>query len=482
MAGFVGPSNSGRSERFDYQRTVNMYLEIDPLGSGKGQEPAVLISTPGLKFQQSIGDGPIRATYTQSNIVVSWIVSGTQVYKITGSNAIPELIPGAMWTSEGPVSVSDNGTQVIFVDGKYGYYVDTSAVTPTLIRLTDVHFHATDTITFQDGYFIGVDKGVDGLGTGNFFISDLYSVTFLPLNEANASELSDILIAATSNNGQLYLMGTKSTEIWYDAGQSGSTPFQRQTARISQVGCAAPSSIATVGETLFWLGSNSQGGGIVYSLDNAMPVRVSNHSIEYAIQQIDDLSGATAYAYQQEGHHFYCLNIPGSNTTWVFDVECNQWHERQSQQHGNIGRHIGSTHCVLNGKHIVGDYRNGNIYIYDLDTYTDNGQIVPRIRQSPHISDSLNRVFYSLFEVDMQFGVGLPNGGNPVITLETSSDGGATWSNPIRATFGSTGDYLKRARWQRLGSSRDRMFRVTVTEPVRCVMLSAYLDFNVGAA
>jgi hypothetical protein len=96
------------------------------------------------------------------------------------------------------------------------------------------------------------------------------------------------------------------------------------------------------------------------------------------------------------------------------------------------------------------------------------------------VSESLNRLFYNLLEVDMQFGVGLPNQGDPTITLETSSDGGETWSNPIAAHIGSTGEYLKRARWQRLGSSRDRVFRVTVTEPVRVTMLSAYLDFTVG--
>jgi hypothetical protein len=464
-----------------------MYIELDSLGSGKGEEPAVLISTPGLVFQQTIGVGPIRATYTQSNVESSWVVSGNKVYQIAGAAAIPILIPGSLMTTSGPVQVSDNGTQVIFVDGQFGYYVDTSATTPTVIQLTDPHFHATDTITFQDGYFIGVDKG-----TGNFFISDLYSVTFLPLNEANASGASDILIAAISVNRQLYLLGAKSTEIWWDSGQSGSTPFQRQDGRFSQIGCAAPASVAVVGETFMWLGSNAQGGGIVYSLENAMPTRVSNFAVEYAIQQFDDLSGATAYAYQQEGHYFYLLNIPGSSSTWVYDVSVGQWHERESVHNGNTIRHIGQTHCLLNGQHIVGDYRNGNIYTYDLDYYTDNGQIVNRIRQSPHVSDSLNRLFYKLFEVDMQFGVGLDNtsidplnpteGSDPRIVLEISNDGGQTWGNPIYASIGKVGQYKTRARWQRLGSSRDRVFRVTVSEPVRCTMLSAFLDVEKGDA
>lgn len=491
--GFVGPAYQSRSERFDAQRLVNFYIEMDELGSGKGGEPAVLISTPGLKYQQSIGNGPIRCTYTQSNTATAWVVSGKQVFTITGANAIPVLVSGTMSSSIGPVQAADNGTQVIFVDGTDGYYVDTTVTPLALVRIVDPNFHATDTITFQDGYFIGVDKGVDGAGTGNFFISDLYSIDFLPLNEANASGASDILVAGISCNRQLYLLGAKSLEIWFDQGGSASTPFARQDGRFSQVGCAAPNSIAVVGETFFWLGSNSQGGGIVYTLENAMPQRVSNHAIEYAIQGLTNLSGATAYSYQQEGHFFYCLNIPGTNTTWVYDTSCKQWHERQSSPQGNTGRHFGNTHCILNGLHIVGDYRNGNIYLYDLDTYTDNGDVVNRIRQSPHVSQSLNRLFYKLLEVDMQMGVGLDaildpvtgdmiQGSDPKIVLEISNDGGQTWTNPIYASIGKIGQYRNRARWQRLGSSRDRVFRVTVSEPVRCTILSAFLDVEQGQA
>lgn len=491
FTGFVGPAYTARSERFDCQRLVNFYIELDQLGAGKGQEAAVLISTPGLKFLQSIGNGPIRATYTQSNILRAWIVSGNKVFTITDASATPVEIPGTLLTSTGIVDISDNGTQVIIVDGQYGYYVDTSALTPTVTLITDPNFHATDTITFQDGYFIGVDKGTSGTGTNAFFISDLYSVDFLPLNTANASGASDILVAAKSCNRQLYLLGAKSTEIWWDSGASGSTPFQRQDGRFSQVGCAAPSSVVIMNETIVWLGSNSQGGGIVYGLDNAMPTRISNHAVEYAIQGYGDLSHATAYSYQQEGHYFYCLNIPGSNTTWVYDLSNQQWHERQSTKYGVTGRHIGQTHCVLNNQHIVGDYNNSNIYVYDLDTYTDDGRTVNRIRQTPHVSQNLNNIFYKLLEVDLQFGVGLSNtnvggapsaGSNPQIVLQISNDGGQTWGNPIYATMGKIGKYKTRARWQRLGYSRDRVFRVIISEPVRATMLSAMLDMEIGAA
>lgn len=480
--GFVGPSYQSRSRRFDDQRTVNFYIEIDETGGGKGGEPAVLISTPGLKNLQTIGVGPIRAVYTLSNQEVSIVVSGNEVYQISGSVSTPVLIAGNLTTSTGPVSVADNGIQCLLVDGVNGYYFDIGSF--TLNTVVDPNFYPSATVTFQDGYFI-----LNQTGTTNFFISDLYSVDFLPLNQAAKAGNSDILIAVISNNRQLVLLGANTTEMWWNAGASGSTPFRRQDGRFSQIGCAAAQSVAKLGETIFWLGSNQQGGGVVYMLENAIPVRVSTHAVEFAIQNAGYLAGARGYAYQQEGHYFYVLNIPNSNTTWVYDMSNRQWCERQSTANGVTGRHFGDTHCVLNDVHIVGDYRNGNIYTYDLDTYTDDGNMVLRIRQSPYVSESLNRMFFKLFEVDFQFGVGLVNNGvnptnavNPRVTLETSKDGGSTWSNPMFAQLGRIGQWQTRARWARLGSSRDRIFRVTVSDPVKVHMLSAMVDVEIGRA
>lgn len=482
LPGFVGPSYQSRSRRFDTQRLVNYYIEIDETGGGKGGEPAVLIGTPGLKYLQTIGVGPIRAVYTISNQPICYVVSGNEVYQLSGANSIPVQIAGNLTTQTGPVQVADNGIQVMFVDGINGYYVTIGQT--TLNTITDPNFYPADTISFQDGYFI-----LNRTGTPNFFISDLYSVDFPPLNEAAKTGNSDILMGVISNNRQLYLLGASTTEIWYNTGASGTTPFQRQDGRFSQVGLVAPASIARLAETFFWLGSNAQGGGVVYMLENAMPMRVSTHAVETAIQSYGNLAGATGYAYQQEGHYFYVLNIPGADTTWVYDMTTKQWSERQSTVSGNTGRHLGENHCFLNNIHIIGAYNTGRIYAYDLDTYTDNGEMILRIRQSPHVSESLNRLFLKLMEVDFQFGVGLVNNGvnpqnavQPRVVLEVSRDGGQTWGNPVYAQLGPIGRWNTRARWQRLGSGRDIVLRVTVSDPVKVQMLAAYLDVEMGLA
>jgi hypothetical protein len=478
--GFIGPAYTTRARRFDAQRTVNMYLELDALGAGKGNEPAVLISTPGLEYLQTIGAGPIRATYTASNQDLTYVVSGNEVYQLSGANATPVAIVGNLNTSVGAISIKDNGIQVLLVDGTNGYYITIG--TQTLNVINDPNFYPSSTVTYQDGYFI-----LNENGTNRYFISDLFSIDFLPLNQAAKAGNPDILVACISNNRELYLLGANTTEIWYNAGQSATTPFQRQDGRFSQVGCVAPASVQVLSETFFWLGTNAQGGGIVYMLQNAMPTRISTHAIEFIIQQVGNLQLAVAYSYQQEGHYFYCINLPGLNTTLVYDISCQQWHERQDGMGSE--RHYAQTHCVLNDDHIVGDYRNGNIYRYNLDVHTDNNEPVLRLRQSPHLSDSLDNLFMRLFEVDLEFGVGVVNNGTntanavtPRMMLQISKDGGYTWLNPIYGQMGKIGTYLTRCRWQRLGYGRDLVFRVFCSDPVKVTMLSAYLDVEKGGS
>jgi hypothetical protein len=63
----------------------------------------------------------------------------------------------------------------------------------------------------------------------------------------------------------------------------------------------------------------------------------------------------------------------------------------------------------------------------------------------------------------------------PQAMLRWSSDGGSTWSNEHWTGVGQTGKYKNRAIWRRLGTARDRIFEVVVTDPVNFVIISANL-------
>ena len=69
---------------------------------------------------------------------------------------------------------------------------------------------------------------------------------------------------------------------------------------------------------------------------------------------------------------------------------------------------------------------------------------------------------------------------NPQAMLRWSNDGGSTWSNEHWTGIGRIGKYTNRAMWRRLGWSRDRIFEVVVTDPVKAVIVSANLKASSG--
>lgn len=117
-------------------------------------------------------------------------------------------------------------------------------------------------------------------------------------------------------------------------------------------------------------------------------------------------------------------------------------------------------------------------------TYTTEVLIPRRQRRAPHLSREQLWNFYSQFQLDLEAGVGLTTGqgSDPQIMLRWSDDGGHTWSDEHWVSAGARGQYKHRAIWRRLGRSRDRVFEVTVSEPIAWNLLAAYLQAEPGTS
>ena len=121
----------------------------------------------------------------------------------------------------------------------------------------------------------------------------------------------------------------------------------------------------------------------------------------------------------------------------------------------------------------MSDYVNGNLYQISPTTYTDNGIPIKRLLQSKHLGDGNNISIDELF-LDMETGVGLQNGqgSNPQIMLEVSKDGGRVFGNQRLLGFGKVGQYQSpRAIARRVANGRDIVLRVSMTDPVKFVIV-----------
>ena len=173
-----------------------------------------------------------------------------------------------------------------------------------------------------------------------------------------------------------------------------------------------------------------------------------------------------------------------SDLTWVYDSTTQVWHKWLSwdAESASYYRHRTNCGCYFNNAFYVGDFENGKIYRIDKDIYTDNGNIIRRLRRAPHITTDLQRQFFEELQIQFQPGVGLQSGQgeDPQAMLRWSNDGGSTWSNEHWCSIGVQGAYKNRAIWRRLGWSRDRVFEVVVTDPVNAVIISANLKAQEG--
>lgn len=476
FTGFIGPSYTLQSKNVDCQRCVNLFPEINALNSGKEKEVASLVPTPGLRLLLTLADSPIRGLWSASNGQL-FAVGGQKFYSISSSWVATER--GTLNTDSGPVSMADNGTYVFIVDGTDGF--TWNMTTSTFAEVTDPDFYPADQVTFQDGYFL-----FNRAGTQQFFISGINDVTFDGLDIASAEGSPDYLVGLRSINQNVVLFGAKSTEVYYNSGDAD-FPFTRIQGAVIAVGCSAPFSIAQLESSLYWIGGDINGSGIVYRMTGFQTQRISTPAIEKVIRGLsaDDLANATAYTYQQGGHLFYCLNLPSTKSTWVYDASTELWHERTYLNLWEDERHRSEWHAVAFGENVVGDYENGRIYALDPDVYTDNGTSIARMRIAPHLSQGLKLIRHNSFQLDMEVGVGLDGSGqgtDPKAMLQFSDDGGHSWSNEYWRDIGKIGKRQTRVKWNRLGSSRDRVYKIRITDPVKVVLIGAELELEAGAA
>jgi hypothetical protein len=259
-------------------------------------------------------------------------------------------------------------------------------------------------------------------------------------------------------------------------------PFERSGNTFIEHGCAAAGTVAKLDNTVFWLGQDDRGGLVVWRAQGYTPTRISTHAIEHAIQGYGTFSDAFSYTYQQEGHAFYVLTFPTADKTWSYDVATGQWHERAWKEPNlnTLHRHRSNCHCYFDGKHLVGDFESGNVYEFDLDTNTDNGESILRLRATQTLdAPGANRVFYEYLQVDMESGVGSVTL-DPQLMLRYSNDGGHTWSNIKTKGIGKSGEYGKRVRFGPSGAGRNRVWEISMTDDAKFAVLGAYCGLQAG--
>jgi hypothetical protein len=475
--GFIGGTYQLQSVNADCQRCCNLFPQVNEARTAGNGEIGSLFRTPGLTLLGTIGLGPIRGLYTASNGNL-YCVSGAGLYQV--STGWVGTLLGTLGTTTGRVEFSDNGVQLMITDGQ-GYVLTFGG---------NVFLPLVGTSGWLGSYCVGyLDQwGIFAVpGSSAFYTSDqLDFATYDGLNVAYKQGFNDPIVSLIVDKGNVWLLGRDTSEVWYNAQNAPpGIVLSRVPGSLLEIGCCSPYSPQKVMNTLLWLGDGKHGAGVVWQANGYVAERKSTHAVEIALQSYgyENLQKARAWTYEQDGHGFYCLNVPGAPVTWVYDVVTGQWHERSHLANGIESRNQADCHAWANGQHVVGDYQTGAIYALDKTNFTDNGLPLRWLRRAPHLTEDMAWIFYNSFQLDLETGVGLDGtqqGIDPQIMLRYSNDSGHTWSNEIWRTAGTQGSYRTRAIWRSLGRARNRVFEVSGSDPVACTLLGAELGVMPG--
>lgn len=460
----VGPSYQQRSLPFDAQRSVNLFPVADP----QGADVAALYGTPGLELFATAGIGPIRGGYSSANNR-AFFVSGSDLYEIDSSGVATSR--GTLVGSSGIVTMADNGFQLAICDQDKVYIF--TYLTNAFAQVSDVDLPSAANISFVDGYFVITQNN-----SGKFYISALYDGTsWDALDFATAESSPDNLSIAVPFVGQLGLIGHNTLEIWRNTGDS-SFPFARISGS-TPIGTISPYTVISIDTSVYWVGNNSQGTGIVYQAQGFSPKRISTDAIELILQQETQPELLRSWTYQEEGHAFLVITGGNLSTSLVYDISTQLWHERAYLNNlGQYETHRGNCCIFAFNKQLVGDRENGKIYSISMDVFTDNGDAIKRQRTYTHLLDELKPTRFSSLDIGFETGVGLQSGqgSDPLVSFRLSKDGARTWTDYYTQSIGRAGVYGQQVKFRRLGIAQQMTFDITISEPVKIAITGSYLN------
>lgn len=395
---FAGNSATGRSTNINAQRTVNCFPAIDP---DEAKEKLTMYGTPGLKLITQLegenSDTCIRRMHVMKNklyVVVGYVAP--RVYEIDTDYVVSLL--GTIGNSVKPVFMSDNGRQLLIVNGtSTGYYVEYGVLT----TVATADFPTADSVAYQDTYFI-----TNTAISGDVNISGINDVTSWNTADVTiADSHPDKALRVMSSNRELWVFGEVTVEPFYNSGNAD-FPFERVQGASIQVGTISQQSVAAVNGIFYWL-SNTK----MVVRNNGYQIQIiSNPALDYQLASYSTVSDAIGYNTLVDGHDWYVLTFPTVRKTWVFDTTTNYWFEWESYYNKltsvQWGRHR-SNHIVrFNDKEIVGDYENATLYELDMETATDNGNEIRSIRTGQYINKERKNVIFHNFELEFEAGVG----------------------------------------------------------------------------
>lgn len=427
---------------------LNAYVEKQ---GTEAKDPLIVLPSYGLTLQVAVTDTPQRGAIYLDDLDCIYTVHATSVYKVLQSGTVTRIgiLPG-----NDIVQLSRNQALVpqISIHCAAGeFYIENDVVK----RVTDVDLPTP--VISQDhigGYT------VYALADRRFFLSSLNVCQDIDgLDFATAEQSPDPLMRVKVD-GDAFFFKRRQIEQWRNTGNAD-FPLEPIGSPIKH-GLLAALAVTAFDNTLVFVGDD----GVVYRIAGTGSVtRISDHSVERAIANDPNQSAIMVSSHTLEGHAFAVFS--GSNWCRVYDAATQVWHSRESYNQGHRWRAQFPVRAW--GRTIVGDTLSGNLYFLDKDSFVEGDQPLRWGMNTPIFHAFPNGGVIDALHIDVATGNAptTGQGSNPILMLDWSTDGGATWKGNRQLSLGTYGQRV-RVTTRRLGrfGPKGVTFRFRISDPV----------------
>lgn len=530
---FVGGAYSGRSTNLNAQVCQNWYLEVD---QQEGKAPKALINTPGMLLWCTSGiAGEVRGCFIWKSYLYK--VVGATLFKVDTSGVASNV--GTLLTSTGRVFMSGGTTHLCIVDGLHGYYKTEAAVTlteitdvdfpvPTSLTYQDGYFIVTQSGT--DLFFISASEDAsswDGLDFASAEDTPDQAMVVISHNRelwVYGEETTEVFYNSGDTDfpfsrvsGGVFPVGCLASNSVVE-GYEGmmfldnkcrvravtgynlnvvSTPhieyqIQNYTTKSDAIGYLYTQEghsfyvLIFPSESKTWCFDMTTGVWHTRSSGLAGARHRSNCCTYFNGKVlVGDFQNGNTYEFDLDTYTDFGSTIQRKRTAQVVHNDRKMLFHSQLEIEFEAG--VGSTtgRAVLTAVLTLG--------VVSSVTITDGGSgysVAPQLIFTG--GGGSGAVATATITAGVITLVTVITGGSgyisvPTITvaggtsdpqamLDWSDDGGHVWGNEHWTGIGAIGEYKNRAVWRRLGASRERIYRMTVTDAVKPIVIGAHLE------
>lgn len=439
IVNFMGGSALTRySQQYENELLIN--AAVIPAQTPNARSPSMFV--PRVGKTSVIDKENLRGCYYSNSVKKVFIVTSTQLIRYD-SNFTNETVLLTFDTEleNDPLFEENYSSAMVWLDNK-AYEITSTAIRQ--ISSTNLGTGRFSSLTFSDGYVLASVRD-----TNQFIRSELNGLYFSDGINFTNIQSNDNLVCMSMLNNEIWMFCERHTEVFYDSGASADQPFVRQQGRVYPVGTKSKNAVHLNG-ALYTAGAQEDNTSGSYRWTSAGPELISFDYLNKLITDAVEVKIVGTLEQNRTMIHY----IIDNEQIWSYCVDSKTWAKREEND------------LLIDAFSIDGQFFGiDKVGIFSMSGTTDRGQTITCSKQMSAIHANEQRMFHKLLECDVA--------GNTydIVQLYISDDGAQTWRNVAERRESKVGAY-NRLRFQRLGSSRSRVYKIVWSNtPIFSVML-----------